>query len=82
VAVWRDDEHFSAINAVIGPLAGVTFPSGKDDISEDIEKFRSQIQFGGLVATQDPPLHARTRSLMAGVLTPKRLRDNEQFMWV
>jgi len=66
---------------VIGPLAGVTFPSDKDDISEDIERFRSSIQFGGLVATQDPPAHALTRSLMAGVLTPKRLRENEAYMW-
>lgn len=81
LSVWRDDDNFSAINAVIGPLAGVTFPSDKDDISEDIETFRTQIQFGGLVATQDPPEHAKTRSLMAGVLTPKRLRDNEAFMW-
>jgi len=81
VSVWRDDDNFSAVNAVIGPFGSVPFPSEKDDISEEIEQFRSQVPFGGLVATQDPPLHARTRSLMAGVLTPKRLRDNEAFMW-
>jgi len=70
VSVWRDDENFSAVNAVIGPFGSIPFPSDKDDISEEIEQFRSQVPFGGLVATQDPPVHARTRSLMAGVLTP------------
>ena len=81
LAVYRDDENFSALTAVNGPFGTVPFPPEKDDITAEIEQFRSQVPFGGLVATQDPPAHARTRSLMAGVLTPKRLRENEEFMW-
>jgi cytochrome P450 len=81
LAVYRDDENFSALSAVNGPFGSAPFPADKDDITEEIERFRSQAPFGGLVATQDPPLHSRTRSLMAGVLTPKRLRENEEFMW-
>ena len=33
------------------------------------------------IATQDPPLHTRTRGLLNKLITPKRLNENEDFMW-
>ncbi len=33
------------------------------------------------ITSQDPPLHTRTRSLMNTLITPKRLKENEDFMW-
>jgi cytochrome P450 len=33
------------------------------------------------IVTQDPPLHARTRGLLSRLITPKRLSENEEFMW-
>ena len=33
------------------------------------------------ITTQDPPLHTRTRGLMNKLITPKRLKENEDFMW-
>jgi cytochrome P450 len=79
LAVLRDDDRFSAINAPLGPMTLPFTPEG-DDISQQIEQHRGEIPFAGLIACQDPPLHTKTRSLMAGVLTPRRLRENEEFM--
>ena len=33
------------------------------------------------ISNQDPPVHTRTRSLLNRLITPKRLRENEEFMW-
>jgi cytochrome P450 len=33
------------------------------------------------ILTQDPPDHTRTRGLLSRLLTPKRLKENEAFMW-
>jgi cytochrome P450 len=81
LAVYRDDEHFSAVNAATGPI-GLPFPVGGDaDITPEITSYRSTVPYGALLVTQDPPSHAKSRSLLMGMITPRRLRDNEQFMW-
>ncbi len=33
------------------------------------------------ITSQDPPLHTRTRGLLSRLITPKRLKENEEFMW-
>ncbi len=33
------------------------------------------------ITSQDPPLHTRTRGLLSRLITPKRLKENEDFMW-
>src|SRR5690606_11936028 len=33
------------------------------------------------MVTMDPPQHSRARSLLNRLLTPKRLKENEEFMW-
>ena len=81
LAVWRDDERFSAINIATGPSPPLPFTPEGDDITSQIEAFRASAPLGGLIATEDPPAHARTRSLLMGMITPKRLKDNEAFMW-
>lgn len=81
MAVWRDDERFSAINIATGPLPPLPFTPQGDDITAQIEAARASMPLGGLIATEDPPLHTRTRSLLMGVITPRRLKDNEAFMW-
>jgi cytochrome P450 len=55
-------------------------PEG-DDITAQIEQYRASMPLGGLIATEDPPLHAKTRSLLMGIITPGRLKQNEAFMW-
>jgi cytochrome P450 len=79
--VYRDTGTFSSCNSVIGPF--VTFPvelSG-DDIGAVIERYRDQLPMNEHMVTMDPPAHTRERALLMRLITPKRLRDNETFMW-
>jgi cytochrome P450 len=52
-----------------------------DDASELIEKYRDVFPSHESLITFDPPLHADHRGLMMRLLTPKRLKENEDFMW-
>jgi cytochrome P450 len=72
---------FSACVSVAGPFAGVSFESDADDIAALIEQRRDQIPMSEHIVTQDPPAHTRTRGLLGRLLTPKRLKENEDFMW-
>jgi cytochrome P450 len=75
------DAAFSACVSVAGPFAGVSFESDSDDIGALIEQHRDKIPMSEHVVTQDPPAHTRTRGLLSRLLTPKRLKENEDFMW-
>ena len=79
-AVYKE-AAFSACVSVAGPFAGVSFDSGSDDIGELIAEHRDKIPMSEHIVTQDPPDHARTRGLLSRLLTPKRLKENEDFMW-
>lgn len=80
VAVLRDHNTFSSINSATGPLPPLPFEPQGDDITEQIQKHRSEMSFGSMLVTQDPPEHTRSRSLLMGLLTPKRLKENEEFI--
>jgi cytochrome P450 family 150 subfamily A5 len=59
------------------PLAG----RENDDISELIEAYRDQTPFHDQLPTMDPPVHTAHRSLLMSLITPRRLKENEDFMW-
>jgi cytochrome P450 len=81
LAVYKDPA-FSSCISVAGPFAGMPFgPDGRDDVSELIEQHRGQVPMAEHITSQDPPLHTRTRGLMNKLITPKRLKENEEFMW-
>jgi cytochrome P450 len=79
--VYRDNENFSACNAVAGPFTRFTVPLEGDDLTEVIASNRDQVFQNDLLATMDPPLHTQQRGLMMRLITPKRLAENEEFMW-
>ena len=79
--VYRDNVNFSACNAVAGPFTRFTVPLEGEDLTEVIATSRDQIVQNDLLATMDPPLHTRERGLMMRLITPKRLAQNEEFMW-
>jgi len=81
IDVYRDAESFSACNAVIGPLAGLPFEPAGDDITEQIAQHRDQMPFSDFLGTLDPPAHTRVRALLSKLMTPRRLKENESFMW-
>ena len=55
-------------------------PEG-DDISDLIERFRDTLPISDYFASFDPPKHTYHRALLARLLTPKRLKENEEFLW-
>jgi cytochrome P450 len=80
LAVYKDPA-FSACVSVVGPFVGLPFEPEGDDISALLEQHRSRIPMSEHIVTQDPPEHTRTRGLLSRLLTPKRLKENEDFMW-
>lgn len=80
LAVYKDPA-FSSCVSVAGPFSGLPFEPVGEDIGDLIEQHRSQIPMSEHIVTQDPPDHTRTRGLLSRLLTPKRLKENEDFMW-
>ena len=81
MGVYKDTDGFSACNAVIGPFAPLPFEPSGDDITDQIVEHRKEMPFGDFMAVLDPPQHARARGLLSRLLTPRRMKENEAFMW-
>ena len=81
VEVWRDVETFSSCNAFGGPFPGLPVEIDTDDIGALIEQYRDVYPISEHFVTFDPPMHAMHRGLMMRLMTPKRLEENEAFMW-
>ena len=81
LAVYRDVETFSSCNAVAGPYPRRPFDVVDGDVSALIEQHRSALPMSEYLITQDPPTHPAQRGLLMRLLTPKRMRENEEFMW-
>jgi cytochrome P450 len=79
--VYRDLETFSSCNSVVGPFANFPVPLEGDDIAGIIERYRHQLPMNEHMVTMDPPAHTRERALLMRLITPRRLKDNEDFMW-
>jgi cytochrome P450 len=79
--VYRDPGTFSSCNSVIGPFAPFPVPLVGDDVSEIIETHRHELPMNEHMVTMDPPDHTRERALLMRLITPKRLSENEEFMW-
>jgi cytochrome P450 len=80
VEVYRDSATFSAVNSSLGPFP-LPFNVVSDDISELIESHRDQFPMSEHLVAFDPPRHTAHRALLNGLFTPKRLKENEEFMW-
>jgi cytochrome P450 len=81
VAVYTDTASFSSCNSPTGPLPGFPVPLDGDDVTELIEQHRDELPFSDQILTFDPPVHTAHRGLLMRLITPKRLRENEESMW-
>jgi cytochrome P450 len=79
--IYLNPDGFSSCNSVIGPFAAFPVPLEGDDIGPIIDEYRDQLPMFEHMVTMDAPAHTRERSLIMRLLTPKRLRENEKFMW-
>jgi cytochrome P450 len=81
MAAFKDHATFSAVNAIGGPFPPLPFTPEGDDISEQIEAHRHLFPIHEHMVVMDPPAHEKARSLLSKLLTPRRLKENEDFMW-
>jgi cytochrome P450 len=81
IAVYHDTETFSSCNSVSGPFPGFPVPLEGDDVSPLIDRYRDQLPMSDQLPTLDPPVHTAHRALLMRLITPKRLKENEAFMW-
>lgn len=82
--IYNDPDRFSSCMSTTGPFAGCPIPlEGREneDISELIEAHRDKTPFSDQLPTLDPPKHTDHRALLMALITPKRLKENEEFMW-
>jgi len=79
-AVYRDNATYSSINSSLGPFP-LPFNATGDDISEQLESHRDRFPMSEHLVSFDPPKHTAHRALLNGLFTPKRLKENEEFMW-
>ncbi|MGB8388938.1 cytochrome P450 [Mycobacterium sp.] len=82
MSVYRDVEGFSACNSVIGPFSGLPFEPTGDDITDQIKQHRDEMPLSDYMPTLDPPRHTEVRGLLSKLMTPRRLKENEEFMWM
>ena len=81
VDVYNDAETFSSCISVTGPFPGFPVPLEGDDVTDLIVKHRDEIPFSDQLPTLDPPTHTNHRALLMRLITPKRLKENEDAMW-
>ena len=81
VAVMSDNDAYSRVNTVGGPVPGLPVEPEGDDITDLIEQHRHVFPLSNHVVTLDPPDHQRHRHLLTRLLTPRRLQENEDFFW-
>ncbi len=76
----RDDVYSSAVN-VLGPVQGLPFEPEGSDIRDQLEARRHEMAWSDHLACYDGQRHAVHRQLMTDLLTFKRLKANEQYLY-
>ena len=72
---------FSSCNAVSGPFVKFPEPFEGDDVTDLIVRYRHELPFSDQLPAFDPPMHTAHRHLLMRLITPKGLKENEDFMW-
>lgn len=80
-AAFKDVASFSAVNAIGGPFPPLPFTPDGDDITAQIEAHRHEFPIFEHMVVMDPPEHEKARSLLGRLLTPRRLQENEEYIW-
>lgn len=79
--VFKDAEQWSNCVAVGGPFPPLPFTPEGDDIRDQIDAHRTQMPLHEHMVAMDPPKHTRARSILSRLLTPSRLKANQDFLW-
>ncbi len=66
---------------VTGPFQKFSEPIEGDDVTDVIVRCRHELTFSDQLPAFDPPNHTAHRHLLMRLITPKNLKQNEDFMW-
>lgn len=80
VAIHNDVERFSSCNSTTGPFAPFPVPLQGGDVSALIDKHRYELPFSDMILSLDPPEHTARRGLLMRLITPRRLKETEEYM--
>ncbi len=83
IAVLRAPDIFSSATLVAGtdPWSMLGERPDGDDITEFVNARRQRLPLNDQIVSADPPVHTAQRALLMGLITPKRLKENEEFIW-
>jgi cytochrome P450 len=81
ISVYHDPQTWSNCNTTAGPFVKMSVPLEGDDISQIIAEHRHELPFSDQLPSFDPPEHTAHRGLLMRLITPKRLKENEEFLW-
>jgi cytochrome P450 len=83
ITVLRSPDVFSSATLIVGPDPWRLLPERPegDDITEYVNSHREYLPQNDQIVTADPPVHTAQRALLMGLITPKRLKENEEFIW-
>ncbi|MDE2405653.1 MAG: cytochrome P450 [Sphingomonadales bacterium] len=77
----RRDGTFSAAVNVLGPVQGLPFPVEGPDIGAALDAHRHEMAWSDHLACFDGEFHAVHRQLMTDLLTYKRIKANETYLY-
>ena len=82
--VYNSPESFSSCTSVTGPFPGFPVPlegKSQQEIDALIAEHRGKLPMNDQLPTLDPPTHTASRALLMRLITPKRLAENEAFIY-
>jgi cytochrome P450 len=81
LSVYANHEDFSAVISPLGPFTKLPERAEGETVADVVAHRRHEIPLADSLPTLDPPEHTRHRALLSKLLTPNRLKENEEFMW-
>ncbi len=80
IEVLRNHKDFSSLNSTVGAGFPLPFKPEGNDITALMEANRDKYMGGDLLVALDGEKHSALRSVMNRLLTPTRLKANQEFM--
>lgn len=77
--VFNDTDIYSALVASTGPFPALPIEPA-DDITDQLDALRKLVPMSDLMMNSDWDEHARARSLVTKLFTPRRLKQNEEYL--
>ena len=76
----RKGDTFSSVVSTLGPLPPLPFQPEGDDIREQLDAHRDELPWSAHLVCFDGQKHGAHRALITGLLTYKRLKQNEGYL--